>query len=46
MLPRMTVAQAGAITPAEWLIVFVTDTDWTFPTIWYYGYENSVWVKF
>ncbi len=41
----MTVAQAGAITPVEGLVLFVSDTDATFPTIGIYAYESGVWNK-
>lgn len=41
----MTVAQAGAITAVEGLVVFVSDTDATFPTIGLYCYESASWNK-
>jgi len=39
----MTAAQAVAITAIEGLMVFVSDTDATFTTIGFWGYENGVW---
>lgn len=41
----MTVSQAGAITVQEGLVLFVSDTDGTFPTIGLYCYENGAWNK-
>ncbi len=41
----MTVSQAGAITVVEGLVLFVSDTDATFPTIGLYCYENGAWNK-
>lgn len=44
--PRMTAAQAGAISsPAEGLLVYVTDTDGTFTAKGWWGYEGSSWVR-
>lgn len=40
----ITAAAASAITPAEGMIVFVSDTDATFTTIGFWGYENGAWV--
>jgi hypothetical protein len=44
-LPRMTVAQAGALTAEDSMQIYVTDTDGTFPTIGAYSRENGTWVK-
>jgi len=41
----MTVAQAGLISPVEGLVLFVSDTDGTFPSIGLYCYENGAWNK-
>lgn len=44
--PRMTAAQAGAIaSPAEGLLVYVTDTDATFTTKGWWGWNGSAWEK-
>lgn len=43
--PRMTAAQAGAIaSPAEGLLIYVTDTDGTFTSPGWWGYSN-MWEK-
>lgn len=41
----MTVAQAGALTAEDSMIVYVTDTDGTFPTVGLYCREAGVWNK-
>ena len=41
----MTSAQAAAITPVEGLIVMVSDTDATFTSIGFWGYQNGSWTK-
>jgi hypothetical protein len=41
----MTAAQASAITPAEGLFVFVSDTNGTFTSIGLWCYENAAWAK-
>ena len=44
--PRMTAAQATAIaSPAEGLLVYVTDTDGTFTTKGWWGYDGAAWKK-
>lgn len=44
--PRMTAAQAGAIgSPAEGLLVYVTDTDATFTSKGWWGYDGAAWQK-
>ena len=44
--PRMTATQASAIgTPAEGLMVYVTDTNGTFLAKGWYGYDGAAWQK-
>lgn len=43
--PRMTAAQASAITAVDGLILYVTDTDVTFTSIGIWAYENAAWAK-
>lgn len=44
--PRMTATQASAISsPAEGLLVYVTDTNGTFTAKGWWGWEGSSWVK-
>ena len=44
--PRMTATQASAIsTPAQGLMLFVTDTDGTFTSVGWWGYNGSTWEK-
>ncbi|HYO22729.1 MAG TPA: hypothetical protein VER36_10010 [Flavisolibacter sp.] len=44
--PRMTAAQASAISsPAEGLMVYVTDTNGTFTAKGWWGYNGSAWEK-
>lgn len=44
--PRMTATQASAISsPAQGLMLFVTDTNGTFTAIGWWGYNGSVWEK-
>lgn len=45
LLPRMTATQASAITPVNGLIIYSTDTNGTFTSIGFWGYENGAWVK-
>jgi len=45
LLPRMTSTQAGAITPVNGLCLYVTDTNGTFTSIGFWGYEGGAWVK-
>lgn len=42
---RMTVIQAATITPLDAMIIYVTDTDATFTSVGFWGYENGAWVK-
>ena len=44
-LPQFTAAQAGAITPEDGDLIYVTDTDVTFTSVGVWAYENSAWVK-
>ena len=41
----MTAAQASAITPSEGLMVFTSDTDATFTSVGFWGYESGSWNK-
>lgn len=41
----MTATQASAITPSEGLMVFTSDTNGTFTSIGFWGYENGAWHK-
>ena len=44
--PRMTAAQASAISsPAEGLLVYVTDTNGTFTAKGWWGYDGAAWQK-
>ena len=44
--PRMTATQASAISsPAEGLMVYVTDTNGTFTSKGWWGYDGSAWQK-
>jgi hypothetical protein len=40
-----TATQASALTPADADFIYVTDTDGTFTSIGFWGYENGSWVK-
>lgn len=44
-LRPITATAASAITPAEGMLVFVSDTDATFTSIGFWGYENGAWAK-
>lgn len=43
--PTMTATEASALTPSNGWMVYVTDTDLTFLTVGFWGYENGSWVK-
>jgi hypothetical protein len=44
--PRMTATQASAISsPAKGLLLFVTDTDGTFTSVGWWGYNGATWEK-
>jgi len=44
--PRMTATQASAIsTPAQGLMLFVTNTNGTFTSVGWWGYNGSTWEK-
>lgn len=45
IIMRMTSAQAGAITAADGMMLYVTDTDATFTAVGFWGRENGAWVK-
>jgi hypothetical protein len=42
---RMTAAQGSALAAIDGLIIYVTDTNGTFTSVGFWGYENSAWVK-
>jgi len=44
-LTPITAATASALTPAEGDLVMVSDTDATFTSIGFWGYENGAWAK-
>ncbi len=44
-LRPITATAASAITPAEGMIVFTSDTDGTFTAVGFWGYENGAWAK-
>lgn len=46
LLMRMTATQASAITPADGMIVYVTDTNGTFTSAGFWGYQAGAWGKF
>lgn len=43
--PRMTATQASAITAVDGLMLYVTDTNGTFTSIGFWGYQNGSWQK-
>jgi len=45
LMPRMTAAQGSAITGVDGLMIYVTDTDATFTSVGFWGYESGSWVK-
>lgn len=45
LIPRMTAAQASAITAVDGLILYATDTDLTFTSIGVWAYESGAWTK-
>lgn len=45
-LRPITATAASAITPAEGMLVFVSNTDATFTTIGFWGYANGAWAAF
>lgn len=46
LLPRMTATQGSAIaSPADGLMIYVTDTNATFTSVGFWGRENGAWVK-
>lgn len=44
-LTPMTAAQASGLTPLDGGEVYVSDTDATFTSIGFWGYENGAWIK-
>lgn len=45
VLPRMTATQASALSVLNGQIIYVTDTNGTFTSAGFWGYEESSWVK-
>lgn len=45
LIMRMTAAQAGAITPVNGMMLYVTTTDLKFTAVGFWGYEAGAWVK-
>lgn len=45
LIMRMTAAQASAITPANGMMLYVTNTNGTFTVVGFWGYEAGAWVK-
>jgi hypothetical protein len=45
LLPRMTATQGSAISALNGLMIYVTDTNGTFTSVGFWGYENGAWVK-
>lgn len=43
--PRMTSTQGSALTPIEGLLIYVTDTNGTFTSKGWWGYNGSAWEK-
>jgi len=44
-VPVMTAVQATALTPLNGMFIYVSDTDVTFITPGFWGYEENSWVK-
>jgi hypothetical protein len=45
MLPRMTAAQAGALSLNDGAVIYVTSTDATFISVGFWGVESGAWTK-
>jgi hypothetical protein len=45
LLPRLTAAEASAVTGVNGLMIYVTSTNGTFTSVGFWGYEGGVWVK-
>jgi len=45
LISRMTATQASAITAVNGLMLYVTDTNGTFTSVGFWGYENAAWIK-
>ena len=45
LCPRQNVATMALLTPEDGAIVYVTNTDATFTSVGYWGYENGTWKK-
>lgn len=46
LIMRMTSTQASAITGVDGLMLYVTDTDATFTSVGFWGYQGGAWAKF
>lgn len=46
LIMRMTATQASAITPVNGMIVYVSDTNGTFTSAGFWGYQAGAWAKF
>lgn len=45
IVPRMTSTQGSALTAVNGGVIYVTDTNGTFTSVGFWGYENGAWVK-
>jgi len=45
LIMRMNATQASAITPADGMLLYVTNTNGTFTSVGFWGRENGVWIK-
>jgi len=43
--PSVTATEASALTASDAMLIYVTDTNGTFTSIGFWGYENSAWSK-
>lgn len=44
-IPNITATTGSALTAADGMLIYVTDTNGTFTSIGFWGYENGAWVK-
>lgn len=44
-VPRLTAVEASALTAANGMFIYVTDTDATFTAAGFWGYDEGVWTK-
>jgi hypothetical protein len=45
LFPRMTATQGSAVTGINGMVIYVTDTNGTFTSVGFWGYEAGAWVK-